>query len=368
MPAPKPPRLEPLEFEDLAGFRSDDHLSAFHCFEQSARALVEGRAEARAARPPPAALGAAARAALSAGSTDPAAARRFFETRFRPFRIAPEPPGQGLLTGYYEPCVEGSRVRTDAFRWPLLARPPDLVSFAPGETPADLPDGVSGARRRGDGPLVPFDDRETIEREGRDPIVWVRDAVEAFLIQVQGSAQVRFADGGRARLAYDGRNGLPYSSIGRILIETGAIVESAMSLAVLKAWLRAAGLAEGEPGLALMRRNRSFVYFRLVEDFDPDLGPVAGAGVALTPLRSIAVDRGLWSYGLPFWIEADLPWAGETRSPFRRLMIAQDSGSAIVGPARADIFFGSGDAAGARAGAIRHPGAFAVLLPLGDAP
>ncbi len=141
-----------------------------------------------------------------------------------------------------------------------------------------------------------------------------------------------------------------------------------MSLASLKAWLRAAGLGEGEKGLELMRRNRSFVFFRLVEDFDPGLGPIAGAGVALTPLRSIAVDRALWSYGLPFWIEAEIPWIEDATRPFRRLMIAQDTGSAIVGPARADIFFGSGDEAGVRAGAIRHRGAFSVLLPVGDNP
>ena len=128
---------------------------------------------------------------------------------------------------------------------------------------------------------------------------------------------------------------------------------SAVRDETLKAWLRAAGLREGDAGLALMRRNRSFVFFRLVEAFDPALGPVAGAGVALTPLRSIAVDRTLWSYGLPFWIEAELPWRGDAPTSLRRLMIAQDTGSAIVGPARADIFFGSGDAAGARAGALR---------------
>ena len=187
--------------------------------------------------------------------------------------------------------------------------------MAPGEAPKDFAEGVTGARRRADGRLVPYDDRETIERARRDPIVWVRDAVEAFLIQVQGSAQVVFPDGGRARLAYDGRNGLPYTSIGRILIERGAIPEPDMSLAGLKAWLRSAGLGEGEAGLDLMRQNRSFVFFRLVADFDPALGPVAGAGVPLTPLRSIAVDRTLWSYGLPFWIEADLPWDGRAPTP-----------------------------------------------------
>ena len=215
-----------------------------------------------------------------------------------------------------------------------------------------------------DGSLVPYADRAQIEAERRDPIVWVRDAVEAFLIQVQGSAQVEFPDRSRARLAYDGRNGLPYTSIGKILIETGKIAESDMSLASLKAWLR----RDGARGLEVMRRNRSFVFFQLVEDFDPDLGPTAGAGVPLTPLRSIAVDRTVWAYGLPFWIDAELPWADETPRLFRRLMIAQDTGSAIVGAARADLFFGSGERAGARAGAIRHPAEFVVLLPRGDEP
>jgi membrane-bound lytic murein transglycosylase A len=352
----------------MAGFADDDWLAAFRSFERSARALAQGLAEGRAARPPSEALIAAAHAALALRVERPGEARAFFESRFRPFRVLPGRPEGGLLTGYYEPWVEGSPVETSAFAWPLLARPADLISFAPGAAPPGLPEEVTGARRRADGALVPYEDREAIERARRDPVVWVRDAVEAFLIQVQGSARVAFADGRMARLAYDGRNGLPYASIGRILIETGAIPEELMSLESLKAWLRAAGVGEGEPGLALMRRNPSFVFFRLVEDFDPDLGPVAGAGIPLTPLRSIAVDRTLWSYGLPFWIEAELPWRGERPTAFRRLMIAQDTGSAIVGPARADIFFGGGDAAGERAGAIRHGGEFSVLLPVGDEP
>ena len=137
-----------------------------------------------------------------------------------------------------------------------------------------------------------------------------------------------------------------------------------MSLAALKAWLR----RDSDRGLAMMRRNRSFVFFKLVDDFDARLGPIAGAGVALTPLRSIAVDRTIWAYGLPFWIDAELPWNDETPRPFRRLMFAQDTGSAIVGAARADLYFGGGDAAGERAGAIRHPAEFVVLLPQGDGP
>ena len=136
-----------------------------------------------------------------------------------------------------------------------------------------------------------------------------------------------------------------------------------MSLARLKAWLRANGLQPGEKGRAILQRNRSYVFFRLEADSDPALGPIGGAGIALTPLRSIAIDRTIWSYGLPFWIDAELPWEREAVSPFRRLMIAHDTGSAILGPARADIFFGGGEAAGTRAGAILDiRGAFVVPL------
>jgi membrane-bound lytic murein transglycosylase A len=358
-----PLRLEPLDFENLAGWSDDDHQAAFRAFVRSAQAFAASRASPRPAQAAPPELVANARAALCGIATAERDARRFFETRFRPFRVVPE-NGGGFLTGYYEPCVPASTIETEAFRWPLLARPADLVTFGVDPPPVGLPDGVSGARRLSDGSFVPYADRTAIEAERRDPIVWVRDTVEAFLIQVQGSAQVEFPDRRRARLAYDGRNGLPYTSIGKILIETGEIAERDMSLASLKAWLR----RDRERGLALMRRNRSFVFFKLIDDFDPELGPLAGAGVPLTPLRSIAVDRTIWAYGLPFWIEAELPWADETPRPFRRLMIAQDTGSAIVGAARADLYFGSGEVAGARAGAIRHRARFTVLLPDGGEP
>jgi membrane-bound lytic murein transglycosylase A len=353
------PRLESLDFESLAGWIDDDHQAAFCAFERSARAIAAGQTSPRTAQSASPELLANARAALCGlDSADP---RRFFETRFRPFRVVPE-NGRGFLTGYYEPCVPASRVETEAFRWPILARPKDLVTFGLDPPPAGFPKDITSARRLSDGSLVPYADRAQIEAERCDPIVWVRDAVEAFLIQVQGSALVEFPDRSRARLAYDGRNGLAYTSIGKILIEAGEIAESDMSLASLKAWLR----HDSARGLDVMRRNRSFIFFALVEDFDPDLGPVAGAGVPLGPLRSIAIDRTMWAYGLPFWIDAELPWVDETPRPFRRLMIAQDTGSAIVGTARADLFFGSGDKAGARAGAIRHPAEFVVLLPQGD--
>lgn len=181
---------------------------------------------------------------------------------------------------------------------------------------------------------------------------------------MQGSARVHLSDGRELRLVYAGRNGRPYSSIGRILIESGAIKPDDMSLAALKAWIRAAGQREGETGAALMQRNESYVFFRLEAALDARKGPIGGAGLSLAPLRSLAVDRRVHPYGTPVWIDAELPWTSPAPTPFRRLMIAQDTGSAIIGPARADIFFGSGDAAGARAGNIRHAGEFVVFLPV----
>ena len=218
-----PPRLAPVDFASLIGFTDDDLLAAYRCFARSARVLVEGRAGARPALPPSPALVAAARAGLDADIDDPAGARGFFESRFRPFRVSPDRGTDGFLTGYYEPCVAGAAEETEAFGWPILARPADLQSFAPDRAPEGFPAGASAARRRSDGSLVPYGDREAIERERLHPIVWLRDAVEAFLIQVQGSAQIEFPDGRRARLVYDGRNGLPYTSIGRLLIEAGEI-------------------------------------------------------------------------------------------------------------------------------------------------
>ncbi len=363
------PRLRPVRIDDLVGFDSDDCLAAFAAFAQSARALCQGDAPSRPARDSSPRLLATAREALAAEVHHADDARRFFAARFRAFRVDPEEPdATGFLTGYYEPLVEGSTTRTAAFAAPILARPRDLVTFALGAAPDGIDPALTGAQRLGDGTLRPYPDRAAIEAAGGEAILWLADAVEVFLAQVQGSARVRLPDGREVRLAYDGRNGQPYTSIGRLLIEAGEIDEREMSLARLKAWLREHGLERGERGRALMQRNHSYVFFKIEEGFDPAEGPIGGAGVALTPLRSIAVDRSIWAYGTPFWIEAELPWEGEVASPFRRLMIAQDTGSAIVGAARADIFFGGGDAAGARAGAIRHRGAFTALLPLGDEP
>lgn len=194
------------------------------------------------------------------------------------------------------------------------------------------------------------------------PIAWLRDKTELFIIQVQGSARLNFSDGASARLTYAGRNGHPYTSIGRILVENGSIPLAEMSLERLMGWLR----TDPARGRALMERNRSYVFFALEPMADPKRGPIGGAGVPLTAGRSLAIDRAIWPYGLPVWISVSPLMPEGPRASLDRLMIAQDTGSAIVGPARGDFFMGSGPEAGTRAGLVRDSMRFIVLLPRGE--
>ena len=255
-----------LECGESAGFSQ-----AFSAFAAFSRRLVAGGSALRVAKAPPPSLFRVAALALDA---DPAEARAFFERNFEPRRIAAE----AFVTGYYEPEVLGSLTASREFSAPILARPADLISFAPGEGPKDFDPTLAGARRRADGTLAPYPDRADIEAEERNPIVWLADAVEVFMIQVQGSARVTLPDGRKARLVYDGRNGKPYTSIGRSLIAAGEIGADEMSLARLKSWLRANGLQPGQRGREEMRLNRSYVFFRLEEDFRLSDGPTGGAG------------------------------------------------------------------------------------------
>ncbi|MGH6794666.1 MAG: murein transglycosylase A [Methylocella sp.] len=343
--------LSRLSFAVLDDFGHDDHLAAFQVFVHSCAAIAAKRSPLRVGAPATPALNAIANAALRHEIRDSAQARRFFEAHFLPFRVAAKCPRAGhagFLTGYYEPIVDGSLSMSRDFTAPVLRRPDNLDARAPYPDRAAIEAGA-------------------IERHTA-PIVWLRDRVEVFLVQVQGSARVRLEEGSLLRLVYAGCNGHPYTSIGRILIDAGEIAEADMSLATLKQWIRAHGQTPGDAGAALMHCNKSYVFFSLHEEREPARGPIGGQGISLTALRSIAVDRAIWTYGLPFWIASDLPWRGSFPSPFRRLMIAQDTGAAITGPARADIFFGSGDDSGARAGDIRHAGDIVVLLPAKEAP
>lgn len=359
----RPPEgLSPIAFEAVTGFCDDDLDAAFSVFLRSAALLVSGGSEQRPACPPSPGLLEAARAALE-GAQDGGA---FFRRWFSPWRL----PRKGFVTAYYEPEIEARLLPEPGFETPVLARPPDLVTL--NENPLRAPSGetLTSARRLPDGSLAPYPVRRAIETGGAAagavPLAYLRDPVELFFIQVQGSARLRLADGSTLALTYDGRNGWPYTSVGRLTIERGLIAEGEMSLERLKRQLRGMGLAPDQLGRRLMHENRSYVFFQIDDSDDRRSGPIGGEGCALTPLRSIAVDRSIWSYGLPFWIATRVPWEGETETGFDRLMIAQDTGSAILGAARADLFFGAGDRVGALAGRVRHEADFIVLLPRAD--
>jgi len=354
-------RLEALSFSDLAGWPDDDHGEAFRAFLRSCRALEAQAAELRPAKTPDPDLLTVCRDALTTPALSGAEARGFFETRFQPFAVIPV-SGEGFLTGYYEPEFEGSRELGASFRVPLLDRPDDLVTIPQGETLPGLDPVLQAARRTPDG-YEPYPDRAAIESGAlgarAKPVVYLREPAQAFIIHVQGSARIRLADGSVMRVAYAGRNGRPYTSIGRLLVQRGEMDLESMTLEKLMGWLK------DHPGPArdLMRQNLSYIFFREATELAPGDGPIGGAGTPLVPGRSLAVDRTLWPYGLPFWLEGELPLTLTEAEPLRRLMIAQDTGSAIVGPARGDFFFGSGPEAGTRAGLLRHRTRFVVLKP-----
>jgi membrane-bound lytic murein transglycosylase A len=371
LPPLKDATARPLAFADIRDWAADDHLAAFQVFKAHCAALT-GQAPAlrEGARPPDQLVAVCRDPALGQVRTRQDA-RAFFERRFQPYEIIPA-SGAGFLTGYYEPETDGSPERTAAYTAPLLARPDDVVTIPQGETRPGIPDGFAAARLRPDGGLEVYPERSTIMSGGlgakAQPILWLRDEVEVFFMQVQGSGRVRLPDGRTVRIAYAGRNGHPYTSIGRAVVREGLMSVEDASLDKLKAWLRA-NPAEGRRVMGL---NASYVFFRLASELSDASGPIGGAGLPLTPWRSIAVDRTLWAYGLPVWMEVDLPLAADPSlkagsEPFRRLTIAEDTGSAILGPARADLYHGTGAAAGSRAGVLRHPSRFVVLWPK-DAP
>ena len=355
--------LEPTHFDDLPGWAQDDPRPAFATFRNSCGPITRGKDSAD----PPRRIFTAlkpicARAARLPAAPSEARARTFFEREFRPFIITAVDQQHGFLTGYYEPEVEGSRTRTDAYATPLYRRPPDLIVQAP---PKDAPPSNKGAAyRMVDGALVPYHDRAAIDDgaladKGLE-VAWIKDPADAFFSHIQGSVRVRLPDGQVLRLNYDGHNGQAYTPIGRLLIDQGLIPREKMSMDAIRGYIT----DHPVEGRELMRQNRSYVFFREATELKPGDGAVGAQGLPLTAGRSIAVDKLIHVYGTPFFIDAQLPLArAGVNEPFERLMIAQDTGSAIIGPARADIFFGAGAEAGSIAGRIQHPGRFAVLLP-----
>jgi membrane-bound lytic murein transglycosylase A len=307
--------IELLSFADLQGWDQDDHASAFSVFKATCGDLEGSDWQALCA--------------LSETVTEP---RRFFELFFRPVLIGGQTTA--LFTGYFEPELDGSRRPTSQFRYPVYRTPPEAL------------DGQWATRRE-------IEEGGLLEGRGFE-IAWVDDPVELFFLQVQGSGRIRLTDGTTIRVGYGGRNGQPYRSIGQELIRRGIYEPHQVSAQVIRNWVRR-NPAEGRE---LLYHNPSYIFFREVDLPDPNVGPLGAMNRSITPLRSIAVDPAHTPLGAPVWIEKD------GAEPMRRLMIAQDTGGAIRGAQRADIFYGFGDQAGLAAGEIRDPGRMIVLLPI----
>ena len=348
-PEPKPgPQAavqgyEPAAFADLPGWAADDHAAAFRAFLKSCARLVEIAAKPESRAKAPAPLIAACRLALGRAGRKIASteARVFFEHAFTPHRVVHANP-RGLLTGYYEPILDGSRVPTSHFSVPVLRRPADLENIVAETDRAAVGGGYSHARRTSDG-LVPYHTRTAIEEgalagQGLE-LVWLADPVDTFFMHIQGSGRIRLPDGSFIRLAYDGKNGHPYASIGRHLIDQGVIGANAMTLGRLGAWLK----ADTARGRQVMRHNPSYVFFRELPPAEAT-APKGALDIALTPGRSLAVDASLHALGSPVYVNAPTLTHASGGRAFQRLMVAQDVGSAIRGPERGDIYFGSGPA------------------------
>ena len=327
--------LAPARFDQLNGWRDDNVALAIPALLRSCAAfLTKPDTAALDRRPKDADFGTVGEwrapcveaAALPTG--DDGAARKFFEAAFAPLLASNNGNPEGLFTGYFEITLNGSRQRTGAYQTPLYRRPPE-----PGRhTRAEIEDGAFAGK-------------------GLE-LLWVDDPVDAFFLEIQGSGRVKLREGGITRVGFDGSNGKPYVAVGRLLIERGELPREKVTMAGIRAWMK----ANPKDGAALRRENPSYVFFR--EITGP--GPLGAERVVLSSGRSLAVDRAFLPLGIPLWLEAQ-----ERFSPtvIRRLVVAQDTGGAIKGPVRGDLFWGHGDAAASGAGAMNARGRYYLLLP-----
>ncbi len=357
----------PVAWADIAGWNDDDHLQAFKAFRISCKPISAQQDPSGDSKTEAKALGGSlrdpCRAARAVELSDGARARAFFEEHFLPLRISRLGEDAGFVTGYYEPILDGSRTQTDVYTVPVYRRPSNLFVRGFKQDAPSLPNKGEVFRKIGRRKLVPYYDRAEIEDgaiAGRGlEICWLKSQTDLLFAQIQGSARIRLEDGSTLRINYDAHNGYPYTAVGRILIDRGIIPKDQMSMQKIREWM------EQNPDGAneLRRQNRSYVFFRQVPLTDRDEA-VGAQGVPLTPGRSIAVDKALHVYGTPFFIEGELPIESEqSKTPFRRLMIAQDTGSAITGPARADLYFGAGADAGKVSGRLKNNMRFVILVP-----
>jgi membrane-bound lytic murein transglycosylase A len=353
----------PVAWSDISGWSDDDHLAAYGAFRTSCKPIASQTAVPQDSKALGASLRDPCRIAKGLDLTDGAAAKAFFEQNFLPLRISRLGEGEGFVTGYYEPVIDGSRTQNEVYNVPVYRRPSNLFVRGTNQNSTGLPNKGEVFRKIGRRKLVPYYDRAEIEDgaiEGRGlEICWLKNQTDLLFTQIQGSARVNLDDGSTLRINYDAHNGYPYTPVGRILIDRKIIPRDQMSMQKIRDWMT----QNPDDANEVRRQNRSYVFFREVQLSDKDEA-VGAQGVPLTPGRSIAVDKSLHVYGTPFFIEGQLPIESEqSKTPFHRLMIAQDTGSAIVGPARADLYFGAGDDAGKVSGRMRHNARFVILVP-----
>ncbi len=351
--------LEPVSFANLTGWADDDHAAALATFRRSCREiLATGHGFKRRV-----VFGGSKEDWINVckAATLDQNAKAFFETRFRAFRVVDSEREAGLFTGYFEPEAEGSRQKTETYSVPIYRKPGDLVALdAKGTKVTGLKYG-----RYEKGTAKPYYSRQDIEQgtlQGKGlEIVWLKDWADAFFIHIQGSGRVRLPDGSTIRLAYAAKTGLPYTAIGGVLVSRGILTRETNSMQAIRSWLADNPQAARE----LMWQNQSFVFFRETEITDPHLGAIAAQQVNLAPRRSLAVDRSNWMFGTPVWLDTHTPPESPGGSkPLRTLMIAQDTGTAIKGLARGDVYWGWGNEAATIAGHMKSSGTMTVLLPV----
>jgi peptidoglycan lytic transglycosylase A len=355
--------LVPSDFGDLSGWQDDklvEFLPALHKSCEKIAKLPDNRS-----------LGADGLAG-TAGDwkvlcadaltlvPDTAVIRAFIEKNFVPVQVRNNDSSEGLFTGYYEASLKGSRVQSEIYKTPLYLRPEELVMVHLGR----FRDSLKGQRIAGlvkNGELYPFASRKEIDGgalANRDlEIVWVDSAVDAFFLHIQGSGYVEMDDGSSLRVGYAAQNGHPYYAIGRTLIEDGSVAAEDMSMQAIRDWLD----THPDKADALMQENASYIFFRELKTS----GPIGAQGVELTPRRSLAVDRKFMPLGVPIWLETEVfstPGSAQAET-FHHLMMAQDTGGAIRGPVRGDVFWGHGEDAYSRAGAMKSDGQYWILLP-----
>lgn len=343
------PALRPVTFAALPGWKNDDQREALPAFLTSCAVMIR--------RPD---WKSACTAAANLDGSDENAVRQFFERYFQPYRVSnPDGSLYGTVTGYYEPLLQGSRKRGGKYQTPLHRAPDDILTI---ELASVFPE-LKGQRVRGrlvGSKVLAYPSRAELSQSnaliGKE-IVWVDDPIDAFFLQVQGSGRVQLDDGKeQVRIAYADQNGHPYKSIGRYLIDKGELTLDQASAQGIKAWLKANPRRQQE----LLNANPSYVFFREEKINDPNVGPKGAMGVPLTPQRSIAVDPQFIPLGAPVFLATTLP---ASKVPLQRLVMAQDTGSAIKNPVRADYFWGFGAEAGEQAGRMKQRGEMWVLLP-----